>query len=169
MHSTFRGAGLMIGARPIASGAARLLASWLVAMCMSGCTAFATVVAASVAPSVVVGVLGAGANAANPAVRIDQDLAAAVTARVPIYSKGDPHLVGSAQIGDGEAMSCERMPGDPPASEEEALVKLRLIAEQAGGNAVILADCDAQGKLSFTKNCYTWVRCRGTIVSISPP
>jgi hypothetical protein len=167
MDSIFRRAGVMIGARPIGLCAAKLLASWLVAMCMSGCTALVAVVAVEAAPSVVGGVWGAAANEANPAVRIDQELAATVTARVPIYSKGDPHLVGSTQIDDGEAMSCERMPDDPPASEEEALVKLRLIAEQAGGNAVILADCDAHGKWSLTKNCYTWVRCRGTIVSIA--
>ena len=123
--------------------------------------------AVGVAPVVAAGVAGAAVNAANPAVRVDPELAAAVTARVPIYSKDDPQVAGSEQIGDGSAMSCERMPEDPPASEEEALVKLRLITEHAGGNAVILADCDARGKVSFTKNCYTWVRCQGTIVRIA--
>lgn len=144
--------------------AAQLLALSLVAVCTSGCEALVEVAAVGVAPYVATGVAGAAINAANPAVRVDPEVAVEVTARVPLYAKGDPQVVGSEQLGDGSAISCERMPEDPPASEEEALVKLRLIAEQAGGNAVILTDCDARGGVSLTKNFYTWVSCRGTII-----
>ena len=138
---------------------------------LSGCEALAGAAVVGAVPVSVaaVGAAGAAIDAANPATHVDPQTAAAVTARVPVYLTDDPLLAGSERIGDGTALSCERMPDDPPASEEEALVKLRLVAEQAGGNAVILSDCDAQGKVSFTKNCYTWVMCKGTIVRIAAP
>lgn len=157
----------MIDTRPGGFAALKLLASLVVVACVSGCEAIGTAVAVGVAPIVVPGVVGAAVNAANPAARVDPELATAVIARVPILSKDDPRVVGGEQVGNGSAMSCERMPEDPPASEEEALVKLRLVAEQAGGNAVVLENCDARGNVSFTKNCYTWVSCQGSFVRIT--
>jgi hypothetical protein len=151
--------------------AAKWMTAFWAAICISGCEALvgAAVVGAVPVSVVAVGAAGAAIDATNPATRVDAETRAAVTARVPVYSKHDPQLAGSERIGDGSAMSCERMPDDPPASEEEALVKLRLVAEQAGGNAVILSNCDARGKVSFTKNCYTWVMCKGTIVRTPAP
>jgi len=162
-----RGSG-HIGTGRAGAVSVRLLALLPIAGLASGCSQLAELFAVGVvAPIVVPAAAAAASDSANPAPHVDAATAAAVTERVRIYSKDDPQVRGSNPIGEGKALSCKRKLNDPPASEAEALVNLRLVAEQSGGNAVILKDCDATGDVSLSKNCYSWVRCEGTIIHMT--
>jgi len=69
-------------------------------------------------------------------------------------------------IGSISAFSCKHMLYDPPASRGDALAQLRLVALNAGADAIIDLTYDTRGTDAFGTNCWESVQASGVAVKL---
>ena len=83
------------------------------------------------------------------------------------YIQDESHPEIQKELGIVDAYSCKLLPGEPPASHEEATAKLRLQALKLGGNGVVSVHVVEQPKGESIGNCIELVILRGVAVQFS--
>lgn len=107
----------------------------------------------------------AGCGPQIQVVNVDPRDASGLDQSVPVFTAGQapPDAV---ILGPLTATSCKNKLWDPAATRENAMSQLKLLARQAGGNAVANVSCDAPYGTSTRTNCWESIICRGTAITI---
>lgn len=93
------------------------------------------------------------------------DSYAAILRRTKVVQPGQAPA-GTQEIQAISAISCQKYPTQPQASEENAIQQLQIKADRLGGNAVIVGSCSGPPVSDIMRDCWTRVSCSGTAARI---
>ena len=109
------------------------------------------------------GALTAGCGPFVEVVRLDEAARTRVRSDVKQYIELPPTYKVIQQI---EATSCRSKTWDPPATNQDAIDQLRFKASRLGANGIAQVFCDSEGVFDLGKNCWSSVKCRGTVIEV---
>jgi hypothetical protein len=76
--------------------------------------------------------------------------------RMQIYMKGEKPPLGYKEVGSVQAWSCKNKTWEPPASKENAIKQLKLVAYRQDATAIMDIEFGSHGT-SLTTNCWSSV------------
>jgi S1-C subfamily serine protease len=107
-----------------------------------------------------------GCGAFVPVVQIEQSAQATLRREVAVLSLAEMQRRKHENLGFIEAYSCKNKAWDPNPSPEDAGAQLRLRAQNMGANAIGGFQCEAQQGTSFSRNCWSSVRCTAQAIRL---
>lgn len=84
--------------------------------------------------------------------------------QIKTYEIGSNYPAITGYLGDITAYSCKQLTFDPPASKGNALLQLRIKANELGANSIIDVTFDTRGTDAFGTNCWETVQASGIAV-----
>ena len=83
---------------------------------------------------------------------------------VKLVRTGDPAPKVKRVLGRVSGNSCKHWTWDPPPSNNDALLRMRVEAAQLKANAIVDVICNQAGTDTFGTNCWASVSCKGAAV-----
>lgn len=69
-------------------------------------------------------------------------------------------------LGPVDATSCKNKAWDPPPTDTNAILQMKVVAQRKGGNAIGNVYCEPPLGTSLGNNCWSSIRCTATAFSV---
>lgn len=106
----------------------------------------------------------AGCGPTMTVTEVDAPAAAQLNASVKVLQGAPPD--GARSLGGIEATSCKNKAWDAAATNENAILQMKSVAREKGGNAIGDVYCEPPHGTNLGRNCWSSVRCTATAFSI---
>lgn len=95
---------------------------------------------------------------------VDSSTAAQLNSAVRVIDGVPP--AGARSLGEIEATSCKNKAWDASPSTENAIVQMKSVARQKGGNAIGNIYCEPPLGTSLGNNCWSSIKCTATAFTV---
>lgn len=106
----------------------------------------------------------AGCGPGMTVTKVDSATAVQLDNSVKVIDGAPP--AGARLIGNVEATSCKNKAWDATPTRENAIVQMKAVTQQRGGNAIANVYCEPPMGTSLGTNCWSSIRCTATAYAV---